>query len=176
MVDPDVFAGQMARTRALGTGVRCAVFSDRVVEGADLVLRRPLTRANLVEVLTKVMATAAPEPHIASATRNEEFYSRSREAAIESERRAATVRVNQGEIQSGIDIVTGRDINVNRFGTRTAIGIAASPPGRYYVHRIPAETIAGINPGQDILVKSLAFDMVVVDAGRHVSTQELTAP
>jgi hypothetical protein len=72
--------------------------------------------------------------------------------------------VNQGEIQSGIDIVTGRDINVNRFGTRTAIGIAASPPGRYYVHRIPAETIAAINPGQDILVKSLAFDMLVLDA------------
>jgi hypothetical protein len=95
---------------------------------------------------------------------NEEFYSRGREAVIESERRAATVRVNEGEVQSGIDIVTGRDINVNRFGTRTAIGIAASPPGRYYVHRIPAETIAGINPGQDILVKSLAFDMLVLDA------------
>jgi hypothetical protein len=95
---------------------------------------------------------------------NEEFFSRSREAAIESERRAATVRVNRGEIQSGIDIVTGRDINVNRFGTRTAVGIAASPPGRYFVHRIPAETIAAINPGQDILVKSLAFDMVVLDA------------
>lgn len=76
VVDPDVFAGQMARTRAQGTGVRCAVFSDRLVEGADLVLRRPLTRANLIEVLTKVMASAAPEPEIASATRNEEFYSR----------------------------------------------------------------------------------------------------
>jgi hypothetical protein len=75
VVDPDVFAGQMARTRAQGTGVRCAVFSDRVVEGADLVLRRPLTRANLVEVLNKVQTSAAPEPKIASATRNEEFYS-----------------------------------------------------------------------------------------------------
>jgi hypothetical protein len=76
VVDPDVFAGQMARTRAQGTGVRCAVFSDRVVEGADLVLRRPLTRANLVEVLSNVLASAAPEPEINSATRNEEFYSR----------------------------------------------------------------------------------------------------
>ena len=76
VVDPDVFAGQMARTRAQGTGVRCAVFSDRVVEGADLVLRRPLTRANLVEVLTRVMTSAAPEPEIGSATRNEDFYSR----------------------------------------------------------------------------------------------------
>jgi len=76
VVDPDVFAGQMARTRAQGTGVRCAVFSDRIVEGADLVLRRPLTRANLVEVLAKVVTSAAAEPEIASATRNEEFYSR----------------------------------------------------------------------------------------------------
>jgi len=95
---------------------------------------------------------------------NEEFYSRGTEADIESERRAANVRVNPGKIRSAVDIVTGRDINVNRFGARTAIGIAASPPGRYYVHRIPAETIAAINPGQDILVKSLAFDMVVLDA------------
>jgi hypothetical protein len=94
---------------------------------------------------------------------NEEFYSRKREAAVESERRPAIVRVSQGEIQSGIDIVTGRDININRFGPRTAIGIAASPPGRYYVHRIPAQTIANINPGEDILVKSVAFDMVVLD-------------
>jgi hypothetical protein len=95
---------------------------------------------------------------------NEEFYSRGTEADIESERRAANVRVNAGKIRSAVDIVTGRDINVNRFGARTAIGIATSPPGRYYVHRIPAETIAAINPGQDILVKSLAFDMVVLDA------------
>jgi hypothetical protein len=95
---------------------------------------------------------------------NEEFYSRRREAAVESERRPAIVRVSNGEIQPGIDIVTGRDININRFGPRTAIGIAASPPGRYYVHRIPAETIANVNPGEDILVKSVAFDMVVLDA------------
>ena len=76
VIDPDEFAGQMARTRAQGGGVRCAVFSDRLVEGADLVLRRPLTRANLVEVLNRVPPRIAPQPEIASATRNEEFYSR----------------------------------------------------------------------------------------------------
>ena len=76
VIDPDVFAGQMARTRAQGVGVRCAVFSDRVVEGADLVLRRPLTRANLVEVLNRAATRTVPEPEIASATRNEDFYSR----------------------------------------------------------------------------------------------------
>jgi len=76
VIDPDVFAGQMARTRAQGRGVRCAVFSDREVEGADLVLRRPLTRANLVEVLNKSLVRAAPEPEIGSATHNEDFYSR----------------------------------------------------------------------------------------------------
>ena len=95
---------------------------------------------------------------------NEEFFSRRRETAVESERRPATVVVNKGEIQSGIDIVTGRDINVNRFGARTGAGPLPSPPGRYLVARIPAQTIADINPGQDILVKALAFDTLVLDA------------
>ena len=95
---------------------------------------------------------------------NEEFYSRATEAAIESERRPATVRVNMGEIQSGIDIVTGRDINVNRFGARTRLGSPLLRPVAIYVHRIPAQTIADINPGQDVLVKSLAFDTLVLDA------------
>ena len=82
----------------------------------------------------------------------------------ESERRPATVVVNKGEIQSGIDIVTGRDINVNRFGAATAIGITASPPGRYSCPSHPCgDPIAAINPGQEILVKSFAFHTFVVD-------------
>lgn len=74
VVDPDSFGGQMARTRAQGAGVRCAVFSDRPVEGADLVLRRPLMRANVVEVLKQAASPASARADIG--TQTEDFYTR----------------------------------------------------------------------------------------------------
>lgn len=62
IVDPSSFAGQMARTRALAAGMRCAVFSDEPVPGSDLVLRRPLKLANVVAVLNKAGSmTTRPE-------------------------------------------------------------------------------------------------------------------
>jgi len=74
VVDIDSFAGQMARTRALGAGVRCAVFADRAVEGADLVLQRPLRRDNLVDVLNRASASAVDRASIASLEGSEDFY------------------------------------------------------------------------------------------------------
>lgn len=74
VVDSRSFGGQMARTRALGAGVRCAVFSDVPVEGADLVLHRPLRRADVVGVLNRagsaVVRDAAIAPH------DDDFYTR----------------------------------------------------------------------------------------------------
>ncbi|HVT32605.1 MAG TPA: hypothetical protein VHE32_08155 [Rhodanobacteraceae bacterium] len=58
VVDPSSFAGQMARTRALAAGMRCAVFSDEPVAGSDLVLMRPLKLANVVEVLNDAAGRA----------------------------------------------------------------------------------------------------------------------
>jgi hypothetical protein len=67
VVDPSVFAGQMAHTRAQAAGMRCAIFSDEPLAGADLVLQRPLKVANVVEVLNRAGAmTGAAEdvvPH-----------------------------------------------------------------------------------------------------------------
>jgi len=62
VVDPGSFAGQMARTRALSSGVRVAVFSDAGGEGRDFVLRRPLLRSNLVELLNRVSLEAVEGP------------------------------------------------------------------------------------------------------------------
>ena len=74
IVDADSFAGQMARTRARGAGVRCVVFSDRPVEDADLLLRRPLQRANVVETLNR--AGARPQPLATIAAHTTDFYTR----------------------------------------------------------------------------------------------------
>lgn len=96
---------------------------------------------------------------------NEEYYNGNKESDIESRSgQAKTVRVNGGEVQSGIDIATGRTINVNMFGNRNFVGLGAVPPGLYYAVRIPAATVAAIDPGEDILIKSVAFDTVVLDA------------
>lgn len=74
VVDVDSFGGQMARTRALGAGVRCAVFTDRAVDGADLVLRRPLTRANVIDVLKQAAIPAVARADIGAHT--DDFYTR----------------------------------------------------------------------------------------------------
>ena len=64
VVDPSSFAGQMARTRATAAGMRCAVFSDEPVPGADFVLMRPLKLANVIEVLNRAAATQADESDV----------------------------------------------------------------------------------------------------------------
>jgi hypothetical protein len=96
----------------------------------------------------------------------EEFYNRSGEDDIEMRSgQASRIQVNAGETQSGVDIATGRTINVNMFGTRNALGFGGLvPPGRYYAVRIPAATVAAINPGENILIKAAAFDTFVIDA------------
>lgn len=74
VVDPGSFAGQMARTRAQSSGVRCAVFSDQAVAGADLILHRPLTSANVVSVLNKAAAENAAPTQVGQNT--PDFYTR----------------------------------------------------------------------------------------------------
>ncbi len=56
VIDADTFAGQMAHTRALAAGVRCAVFTgndaDPAVDaGSDLRLTRPLKRTDVLALL-----------------------------------------------------------------------------------------------------------------------------
>jgi len=74
IVEIGSFAGQMARMRAQTAGMRCAVFSTEPVEGADLVLKRPLLSANVVAVLNGAGSGAAHAAQIAPNTTD--FYTR----------------------------------------------------------------------------------------------------
>jgi hypothetical protein len=112
-----------------------------------------------------ISSTASIGGFFGQQTFNEEYYNKNSEANIELRSgQASTVHVNQGQVQSDIDITTGRSINVNMFGNRNFIGFTAIPPGFYYAVRIPAATIAAVNPGEEILVKAIAFDTLVFNA------------
>jgi hypothetical protein len=74
IIDIGAFEGQMARGRAQATGVRHAIFSEGKVDGADLILLRPLQRANVIEVLNKASAAVGGNPHIGANT--PDFYTR----------------------------------------------------------------------------------------------------
>jgi hypothetical protein len=96
---------------------------------------------------------------------NEEFWNLNNEGAIEVRAgEAMNVHVNEGETQTGIDIVTNRQIGISNFGNRNFIGFTLSPAGRYYAVQIPASQIAAIAPGEDIYIHAGAFDTAIVDA------------
>jgi len=73
VADTRNFAGEMAVTRARGAGIPCAVFTDAPGADDSLVLRRPLQRANLVEVLNS-LAGSGMRTDVGAA--DEEFYVR----------------------------------------------------------------------------------------------------
>jgi hypothetical protein len=75
ILDVRSFAGQMARTRAHGAGVRYAIFTDaKKVDGVDLILQRPLQLANVIAVLNQSAGASARNPQIGSHTAD--FYTR----------------------------------------------------------------------------------------------------
>ncbi len=78
VVDPAIFAGQMARTRALAAGMRVAIFSDRPdaqdAREVELVLHRPLLTRNVIEVLNQISEAALPMPEVGS--NSADFYTR----------------------------------------------------------------------------------------------------
>ena len=74
IVETGSFSGQMARMRAQTAGLRCAVFASEPVEGADLVLKRPLLSANVIAVLNEAASGAAHAAQIAPNTTD--FYTR----------------------------------------------------------------------------------------------------
>src|SRR5690242_12830384 len=54
IVDTQVFAGQMTRTRALAAGMRVAVVTDETAESStELRLHRPWKLSNVVDVLNR---------------------------------------------------------------------------------------------------------------------------
>ena len=95
----------------------------------------------------------------------EEYWNGNKEGAIEVRTgESKNVHVNEGEVKTGIDIVTNREININNFGTRDFIGFTGSPGGRYHAVRIPASQIMAIAPGEDIYIHAAAFDTILSDA------------
>ncbi|MEK6279609.1 MAG: hypothetical protein AABN95_04575 [Acidobacteriota bacterium] len=96
---------------------------------------------------------------------SEEFYNNNKEGDLEVRPdQGKNIAVNPGNTKDGNDITTNRTLNVNNFGNRNFVGFTLQPAGSYYVVRIPASQIAAINPGQDILIHSGAFDVNVSDA------------
>lgn len=81
VVDPTVFAGQMARNRAAGSGVPCALYCDGDYPEQDgLVLRRPLKLANVVEVLNRAGTPTVSVAEVAS--QGDDFYFRAVEEFV----------------------------------------------------------------------------------------------
>lgn len=95
----------------------------------------------------------------------EEYWNGNKEGAIEVRTgESKNVHVNEGEVETGIDIVTNREINIDNFGTRDFVGFTGSPGGRWHAVRIPASQIMAIAPGEDIYIHAAAFDTVLADA------------
>lgn len=81
VVDPTVFAGQMARNRAAGSGVPCALYCEADYPEQDgLILRRPLKLANVVEVLNKAAQPTVAVAQVAS--QGDDFYFRAVEEFV----------------------------------------------------------------------------------------------
>ncbi|MEO7065095.1 MAG: hypothetical protein ABI082_15135 [Dokdonella sp.] len=74
VIDARSFAGQMARTRAQGAGVRYAIFSDKPLDDDVLVLRRPLQLVDVIALLNSVGGAVEHHPEVES--NNAGFYVR----------------------------------------------------------------------------------------------------
>ena len=138
VVDSQSFSGQMARTRALGAGVRCAVFSDQPVENAELVLHRPLRRADVVSMLNR--AGSAGVPDAAIAPQADDFYTRdlgdagSAPANVDAQSVATAPPV-----ESGLDEALRPEPVELRDGAAAGMGLGvraeAEVPARKYASR-----------------------------------------
>jgi hypothetical protein len=76
-----------------------------------------------------------------------------------------------GHARGGVDVITNRTININKFGNRNFIGFTSPAPpgtpvpfGRYYAVRIPAADFIAANPDPKVLVHSILFDTAAFDA------------
>jgi hypothetical protein len=75
VVDPNNFAGHMARTRAQAGGMRCAILCDNEYpEQEGLILREPLKAENVIDVLRQASALTFQAAPVKAAT--EDFYFR----------------------------------------------------------------------------------------------------
>lgn len=129
VVDPGSFAGQMARTRAQGSGVRYAVFADEPVADADLVLHRPLLRSNVIEVLNRAGGAAARAPDVGANAAD--FYTRD----LGDEAPGVAARADAPEPAAGLDEALRplplelREASPQRTAAPAPVARGASAPG-----------------------------------------------
>ena len=95
----------------------------------------------------------------------EEFWNSNNEGAVEREpgdRKNA--HVNNGQIRSGVNIVTNRVFNISRFGARLGYGFLNPPAGGFiYAVAFPASEISALNGGNPTLIQAGLFDTSPAD-------------
>jgi hypothetical protein len=106
VVDPNNFAGHMARTRAQAGGMRCAILCDKEFpEQEGLILREPLKAENVIDVL---MQASAPSFKAAPVNASgEDFYFR--DLADFKQDAPAIARDSWGQPQSKPPVALGLD-------------------------------------------------------------------
>ncbi|HVR99504.1 MAG TPA: matrixin family metalloprotease [Thermoanaerobaculia bacterium] len=134
----------------------------------------PVTKANWDVAVEPVDGQPVPVTSVGFTTQiggfygqhnfNEEYWNGNQEGAIEKRAgESKNVHVNEGEIQTGINIITNADVTIANFGARDFVGFTANPAGRYFAVRIPASQIQAVNPTGDITIQAAAFNTVVTD-------------
>ena len=100
----------------------------------------------------------------------EEFWNNQNEGALEREpgdRKNA--HVNNGQVRSGVNIVTNRVFNISGFGASTGVGFINPPAGTYtYAVAFPASAISALNGGNPTLIQAGLFDTTVADNSNPV--------
>ncbi len=134
----------------------------------------PVTKGNWAVAVEAVDGQPVPVTSVSFTTQiggfygqqnfNEEFWNGNNEGVIEKRAgESKNVHVNEGEVETGVNIITNRDINLANFGTRDFVGFTGNPAGRYFAVRIPASQVAAANGGGDITVQAALFNTVVTD-------------
>jgi hypothetical protein len=101
VVDPSVFAGQMAQTRAQAAGVPCAVLADAPPTNADCAyLHKPLKLANVVKVLNEA---ALPSVATGSVTHQSDDFYFEHDAAERGAAEHLSPRAGDGPVALGLD-------------------------------------------------------------------------
>lgn len=155
IADRSSFAGQMAFTRARGSGVRCADFTDRPGEDSGLVLARPLRGAALVELLNRVGSESAAYEEVGANTAD--FYTRE---VDESRERSSPV--DGGPVASGLDEEL-RPLPKELRGApekdtvaRPTPPVAPSVPAAWALSERPAREPAPTDPGDGARARQAA--------------------
>jgi hypothetical protein len=106
VVDPNNFAGHMARTRAQASGMRCAILCDNEFpEHEGLILREPLKAENVIDVLKQASAPTFKAAPVNAAS--EDFYFR--DLADFKQEGASSGRDAWGKPQANEPVALGLD-------------------------------------------------------------------